>query len=433
MFKGVKKGFSYGAVYPTTAYFESVGLAGKKHIGIDYLTPIGTPVYAPGGGKVTYRKSSAVGNACHFMDEFGRLTRFLHLREVQETRTVQKGEIIAYTGNTGISTGPHCHVDTWIGASYTGNFKDTLDPEKYWDDPIRVKILYTVEGNIHRLDSIREWYRPYVNLEFTYELVPDRPLRKTGNGKYFNDYDVQMNFIPYADGYDICYLFTPQLDKSTGLYGYHDKDDFFGLRFCVNQLDYSKTRKQNDPDLPRGMIEGVMAHELSHCLANMQGKRFAQNGNKEYSKELAGHDNTHYFDYIENRLVDFVATFDTRRMKRSSQERYMFKHNRGGTTKRKPKEVVNAVYRNWSNTLFAAYTVNGWEKITEQDFKKSKATAAKSYVFSDSAFRWINANTDLQFDFPIIGIRATTRGTAGRYAMLKALGWSEYIPMSHLK
>jgi murein DD-endopeptidase MepM/ murein hydrolase activator NlpD len=38
---------------------------------------------------------------------------FAHLREEPKRRTVLKGEVIAYTGDTGFGTGAHLHLEGW--------------------------------------------------------------------------------------------------------------------------------------------------------------------------------------------------------------------------------------------------------------------------------------------------------------------------------
>ena len=431
MFDQFTKTFGYGSKYPNTAYFRSVGLAGKSHIGIDRLMPVGTPIPAPGNGRIEHRETAALGKAVYHYDEIGTLTRFAHNSQfVAPEGNVIEGQIMALSGNEGISTAPHCHYDCWLGGRYTGKFEDTIDPEKYWDNPIKIKVLYTIKGDIKRLDFVRKWYRPYVNIKFDYVLVPERELKKTLHGKYFSEYDVQMNYLPYADNYDICLLMTPQLDDSTGLLGYFTRDTMFGMYFATSRLDYDMIRKQNDPDLPRGMIEGVVAHELSHAFDYLMGRKFA--GNEVYDSYKQGYDNTHYFDYVANTLHKNIESFDTRRMKRSMQKDYMFKYNRGGTTKLKPNEKINTVYRDWNNTFFCAYTKNGWEKIAENNYKESKAKGSASMILDDREVRWIIANTSIKYTFPILGIRATRKGTKARQIMLKTLGWQEHIPFNHL-
>jgi murein DD-endopeptidase MepM/ murein hydrolase activator NlpD len=84
-----------------------------NHRGMDFKTPVGTPVHSPWAGRVTrtnwnWRNN---GNGVEIRYENGILAKFLHLSEnrVAEGDRVSAGQIIALTGNTGRTTGPHLH------------------------------------------------------------------------------------------------------------------------------------------------------------------------------------------------------------------------------------------------------------------------------------------------------------------------------------
>ncbi|MER0170339.1 MAG: M23 family peptidase [Nitrosomonas sp.] len=86
----------------------------KHHIGTDWATPIGTPIPAPVGGVITYAGyHTAMGNYLELKDTTGRFWYFLHLDKPAVKKTVKQGDIMGYTGNTGLSEGPHCHVECW--------------------------------------------------------------------------------------------------------------------------------------------------------------------------------------------------------------------------------------------------------------------------------------------------------------------------------
>ncbi|WP_086296081.1 M23 family metallopeptidase [Campylobacter devanensis] len=92
---------------------------GHKHLhqGIDLRAPIGTPVYAPADGVVQVAGFNVVGGYGYLVvleHNFGFKTRFAHLSRkdvVKEGQFVKKGDLIGYSGNTGISTGPHLHYE----------------------------------------------------------------------------------------------------------------------------------------------------------------------------------------------------------------------------------------------------------------------------------------------------------------------------------
>lgn len=90
--------------------YEAAGVSG--HDGVDFDMPIGTPIKAVDAGDVieipkgvsSYGKTIAIDHA------WGR-TFYGHLSEfkVQPGDKVEKGQVIALSGNTGFTTGPHLH------------------------------------------------------------------------------------------------------------------------------------------------------------------------------------------------------------------------------------------------------------------------------------------------------------------------------------
>jgi murein DD-endopeptidase MepM/ murein hydrolase activator NlpD len=108
--------------YPVICYYgqhRSFMLDGKPysdiHTGIDYGMPIGTPLYAISDGVVTYsgQDQYEANYIDIFLDVNGQTIRYLHLnsRLVEEGKAVKMGELIGYSGNTGLVTGPHLHFE----------------------------------------------------------------------------------------------------------------------------------------------------------------------------------------------------------------------------------------------------------------------------------------------------------------------------------
>lgn len=112
--KNVTQGYAIkNPIYSITGY----------HIGVDFGCPVGTPIYAREDGAIT--KSgyhSELGNFLYFKFK-GYEERYCHLQRIVRERTVKKGDIIGYTGNTGMSSGSHLHLDTW---------KNKVGDVRYW-------------------------------------------------------------------------------------------------------------------------------------------------------------------------------------------------------------------------------------------------------------------------------------------------------------
>ena len=109
------------------------------HTGSDYGTPAGTPIYAPWQGETVEVGSTRVlGNYCVYEFDFSGMTyamRVLHQQEIPKKGLYKRGDVIGYSGNTGMSTGAHCHIDVFkFAVNLTGinanNFRErTVDPE----------------------------------------------------------------------------------------------------------------------------------------------------------------------------------------------------------------------------------------------------------------------------------------------------------------
>ena len=84
------------------------------HTGLDIAVWYETPVKATANGTVTYSDwRSGYGWTVDIKHDFGYSTRYAHLREmkVSEGEQVKQGDIIALSGSTGQSTGPHLHYE----------------------------------------------------------------------------------------------------------------------------------------------------------------------------------------------------------------------------------------------------------------------------------------------------------------------------------
>jgi len=103
----------------TSAYGWRVHPLLKKrefHPGIDLRAKRGKPVWTTADGVVEfagYHKRSGYGNLVIIDHGFGFKTYYGHLKKVTVKRgdTVVKGDIIAISGNTGLSTAPHLHYE----------------------------------------------------------------------------------------------------------------------------------------------------------------------------------------------------------------------------------------------------------------------------------------------------------------------------------
>jgi len=95
------------------------------HDGIDIAIPTGTPVLAPKPGVVSASGfCRGYGNFMRITHENGYVTFYAHLsRNIAPIGSaVYQGEKIAYSGNTGQSTGPHLH----FGIFQNGQFVNPL-------------------------------------------------------------------------------------------------------------------------------------------------------------------------------------------------------------------------------------------------------------------------------------------------------------------
>ena len=92
--------------------------AASSHAGVDIATPTGTPIWASSGGVVvTAGWCGGYGYLVSINHPDGRQTRYAHLSKIYVSvgQYVSQGQVVAASGSTGQSTGPHLHFEMRIG------------------------------------------------------------------------------------------------------------------------------------------------------------------------------------------------------------------------------------------------------------------------------------------------------------------------------
>jgi murein DD-endopeptidase MepM/ murein hydrolase activator NlpD len=101
----------------------------KMHTGIDFSSPIGTPVYATADGVVIAADTAVRGyGRIMIIDHgYGYQTRYAHLSQFKARvgEHVKRGVPIAYSGNSGVSTAPHLHYEVLLKGTQ-------IDPVHYF-------------------------------------------------------------------------------------------------------------------------------------------------------------------------------------------------------------------------------------------------------------------------------------------------------------
>ena len=108
--------------FGNTRFAKSGAYNGHGHNGVDFGTAIGTPVKAALSGVVVETGNTDAYKGCYSYGKWvlikhgnGLASLYAHLSDirVKAGQRVNTGQIIAYSGNTGYTTGPHLHFTVY--------------------------------------------------------------------------------------------------------------------------------------------------------------------------------------------------------------------------------------------------------------------------------------------------------------------------------
>ena len=136
--------------HPVTARFAT-------HNGTDFAAPLHSKVLAVQSGVVTKVGSDPIsGRYLVVTHKNGWVSKYLHLSvfNVSVNQPVSKGQVIALSGTTGRTTGPHLHLEL----SYRGQ---SLDPGLVYFSPSR----YVLSAQMQMVKKSREAAEPEVSQE----------------------------------------------------------------------------------------------------------------------------------------------------------------------------------------------------------------------------------------------------------------------------
>lgn len=119
----LKRGYTFGV----KTFYSSF------HLGLDIICPVGSILYAWDDLEVVQTMKGVQGGNTIWAKCDGKLIRFMHLSKMSPKGKYHEGDAIGATGNTGLTTGPHLHVDiSTNGTLDLNNRANFEDPEKYF-------------------------------------------------------------------------------------------------------------------------------------------------------------------------------------------------------------------------------------------------------------------------------------------------------------
>jgi murein DD-endopeptidase MepM/ murein hydrolase activator NlpD len=101
--------------------FHPIHRTWRRHLGVDYAAPTGTPVRSVGDGVVAFAgRQGGYGNVVQIKHTNDRTTLYAHLSriDVRQGQRVEQGVRIGAVGSTGWSTGPHLHFEFRVNGEH---------------------------------------------------------------------------------------------------------------------------------------------------------------------------------------------------------------------------------------------------------------------------------------------------------------------------
>ena len=126
----------------------------RMHQGVDYGAPVGTRVQAVADGTVAFAGwRGGYGNLLILRHSGGYETRYAHLHRfgqgIRAGVRVRQGQIVALTGNTGNTTGPHLHYEML----QNGRHIDPLRVDTTRGDPLRGTDLTNFRAHVSQISE----------------------------------------------------------------------------------------------------------------------------------------------------------------------------------------------------------------------------------------------------------------------------------------
>ena len=197
----------YGISLDYGEKFEPLYTDESPHRGIDYLTPEGTPILASADGYVsmTAELQAGYGHYIVLTHSDGYQTLYAHLSDIKVRigQHVLKGQVIALSGNTGNSTGPHLHFEVrrnnlQIDPKTVLQSVFDANPDIYTPDPVKPQFKPIEEGVCIVLADV-------VNVRCHCDMTRVVTTKKKGDLLSVGAKVTTWNGLPYLDYFDTDY------------------------------------------------------------------------------------------------------------------------------------------------------------------------------------------------------------------------------------
>lgn len=140
-FARISSKFSLGRWHPILHHM-------RKHNGVDYAAPTGTPIKATANGRIVFKgRKGGYGNAIvidhgdKYSTLYGHMSAFA--KNFHVGSRIRQGEVIGYVGMSGLATGPHLHYEFLVN----GVHRDPLSSKLPTGEPIPASQLRKFRAN----------------------------------------------------------------------------------------------------------------------------------------------------------------------------------------------------------------------------------------------------------------------------------------------